>query len=250
MKTSFYLTFLLLLITLSSNAQNQYQLLLAEGRYSALIEQLSAQESTLSPSNNYYLAIAYQQNGYPQKAINCLLKDSTNLSTQQLDLLSRSYLSCGRYNDALPICVQRYKEEPQNIANLLRYAEINSVYKNFDANIKLLETYTEHDSTNLSINTLLAETYEKEKLFDAAMDSYKKILEQHRDNQKIAQRLANIYYRQKMYVECHELCMIYIEKLELNKNFLLLASCGFGKLQERFEPQCKSDVPALRSTRR
>ncbi|MCU4156501.1 tetratricopeptide repeat protein [Carboxylicivirga sp. A043] len=207
----------------SINAQSDVQILLAESRYNDVIQKLSPKANSLSATDNYYLAIAYQQTGYPHKAIDCLLKDSTNLSTQQLDLLSRSYMSNGNYSKALPICKNRYNAEPNNVINLLRYAEINHFYKDFDANINLLGNFTKHDSTNLSVNTLLAETYEKAKVPNSAISIYKMILSQYPDNQKIAVRLANLYLRQKMYVECHDLCVPYIEKLENNKNFLLIA---------------------------
>ncbi|MBK3517578.1 tetratricopeptide repeat protein [Carboxylicivirga marina] len=221
--TQFTVIAVLIIFNTSLNAQTNVQLDLAEGNFETIINQLCDKATSISQTERYYLAIAYQSTGYPDKAIDCLLKDSTNLSIQQLDLLSRSYMSSGNYSRALPICKNRYEAEPDNVINLLRYAEINHFYKDHDANIKLLKTYTEHDSTNLSVNTLLAESYEKTNVKDAAISIYKMILEQHPDNQKIALRLANVYYRQKMYVECHDLCMPYIDKLDNNKNFLLVA---------------------------
>lgn len=223
MKTRILIPLIVILCPFIINAQSDVQLLLAQSRFSEVIQQLAPETNRLSPTNSYFLAIAYQQTGYPQKAIDCLLKDSTNLSNQQLDLLSRSYMIAGNYSKALPICKGRYKSEPNNVINLFRYAEINHFYKNYDANINLLKTYTAHDSTNLNINMLLAETYEKAKVPNSAISVYKMILEQHPSNQKVALKLANIYYRQKMYVECHDLCVPYIEKLNNNKSFLLIA---------------------------
>jgi tetratricopeptide (TPR) repeat protein len=223
MKTLSLITCITILLSLKISAQSDVQLQLAASRYNDVIQHLEPKVSSLSSTDSYYLAIAYQQSGYPQKAINCLLKDSANLSNQQLDLLSRSYMSSGNYSKALPICKTRYEVEPNNVTNLLRYAEINHFYKDYDANIDLLKTYAQHDSTNLSVNSLLAETYEKANIKDAAISIYKMILEQHPDNQKIAVRLAKTYLGSKMYVECHDLCVPFIEKLENNKNFLLIA---------------------------
>jgi len=204
-------------------AQDQIQLALAEGNYENVINRLSPRVNTIPPTERYYLAVAYQQSGYPDKAINSLLVDSTRLNKQQESLLCRCYLSTGNYNKAMPICVKRYINEPFNTVNLLRYAEINSFYKEYDNNITILKKYVDTDSTNYNINVLLAESYEKAKEPDSAIATYKMILSQQPDNQKIALRLANLYYKQKMYVECHDLCMPYIEKLDNNKNFLLIA---------------------------
>ncbi|MCG8582170.1 MAG: tetratricopeptide repeat protein [Bacteroidales bacterium] len=223
MKTCFLITCLTILLNLNTKAQSDVQLLLAESRYNDVISQLSPDIHSLSLNNAYYLAIAYQQSGYPQKAIDCLVKDSASLQTQHLELLSRCYMSSGNYSKALPICKNRYNSEPNNVSNLLRYAEINHFYKEYDTNINLLKTYTDHDSTNLSVNTLLAETYEKTNSKDAAISIYKMILKQHPDNQKVALRLARVYLGSKMYVECHDLCVPFIEKLDNNKNFLLVA---------------------------
>lgn len=204
-------------------AQNSIQLLLTEGQFEKVVNHLEANEHVLSDNDTYYLALAYQQLGYYNKAIDCLAGTKQELNKQQRDLLCRCYLTTGDYTKALPIVEKTYAASPLNTSNLLRYAEINNFYKSYDANIRLLEDYCKEDSSNYNINIFLAESYEKAKRKAEAIATYQMILEQHPNNQKIALRLANLYYGNKQYVECHDLCVPYIERLEKNNNFLLIA---------------------------
>jgi len=218
------LVFVALTVTImQSSAQSKTQLLLAEGKFTAVIEQLEGKADILDQNHSYHLAIAYQQSGYHKKAIDCLLNYSASLSNQQLNLLIRCYVTTGNYAKALPICKNRYAHNPMDNGNTVRYAEINNFYKNYESNIKILSDYITHDSLNYSINLLLAESYQKAKLNEAAIETYQMILKQYPDNQKIALKLGQLFYSQKQYVACHDLCVPFIEKLEKNKNFLLLA---------------------------
>ncbi len=219
----YYLSISLLFTTLFTNAQGSISFLITTGDYNAVIKQLAPKQHSLDQTNTFYLALAYQQSGYPDKAISCLTQANTELSTQQKDLLSRCYLGTGDYPNSLPIVKKRYEEKPNDVANLLRYAEINQFYKEFDVNIQLLKKFVETDSCNYSVNTMLAEAYEKTKRTTEAIATWQMILSQQPNNQKVALRLANIYYNEKQYVECHDLCMPFIEKLDNNKNFLLIA---------------------------
>ncbi|WP_439182940.1 tetratricopeptide repeat protein [Carboxylicivirga taeanensis] len=206
------------------NAQNTVQFYVATGNYKAIIERLEAKQNKLTPINTYYLALAYMQSGYPDKAIDCLTASTNPLNAQHEDLLGRCYLSTGNYPEALPIIKKRHTEEPLNVANLLRYAEINQFYKEHNANIQLLKLYTKTDSCNYNVNCLLAESYEKVKRTSEAIATWQMLLNQQPNNQKIAIRLANLYYNDKQYVECHDLCVPFIERLNNNKNFLLIAA--------------------------
>jgi len=213
----------LLLLTLSLFAQSHIQLRLAEGNFTAVIDQLAPQKSSLNQSQTYYLAIAYQQNGYPKQAINCLENYSSSLTGQQQDLLCRCYVTSGNYSKALPICEEKYIQNPMHVGNLMRYIEINNSYKAYEKNISLLTKYVSIDSLNYNINLQLAETYQNAQYYESAISTYKLILRQYPNNQKIALKLAKLYYNQKQYVECHDLCVPFIDRLERNKNFLLLA---------------------------
>jgi len=215
--------FLFTLFYNAVSAQTNIQLLLAEGNYTNVINYLEQQQAPLRANEYYYLAIAYQQSGFHQKAIDCLLKDSVNLSSQQFDLLSRCFITSGQYAKALPICQNKYKSDPLDHINIIRYAEINNFYKNHDLNIDILTQYISHDSLNYNINLLLAESYHSAELFESAIEVYEGILRQYPDNQKIAFKLARLFYSQKDYEACHNLCVPFIEKYEKNKNFLILA---------------------------
>lgn len=215
-------TLLLCSVFYPISAQNTIQFLITTGDYDAVIERLEAKQHELNSDNTYYLALAYHQSGYPDKAISCLTQ-ATNPTNQQEELLSRCYLATGDYPKALPIVKKLYDKDAANVANLLRYAEINQFYKNYDVNIQLLKHFTVSDSCNYNVNTMLAESFEKAKRIKEAIATYQMILLQQPDNQKIALRLANLFYNEKQYVECHELCMPYIEKLENSQNFLLIA---------------------------
>lgn len=199
------------------------QHLFSEGNYADIITQLEKRINKLGIEENYYLSLAYQQCGYPDQSIHCLLKDSTKLPAKHEDLLCRCYLQTGNYEKALPICSNRYLTSPYDITNIIRLAEINNFYKNYNANIDILGKYVLQDSLNYNINLLLAESYQKSKDYEAAIEVYNVILQLYPDNLKIALRLGQLYNGQKQYVECHELCMPYIDKLKNNRNFLLLA---------------------------
>lgn len=220
---SLTVTILLWALHCSISAQLSPQLLLAEGQYNAVIKQFEPNSHQLSFPDSYYLALAYQQLGFPDKAIHCLTNTTATLNSQQLDLLCRCYLSTGNYTKALPIIKDTYQQDPLNTVNLLRYAEVNHFYKEYKANIDLLKEYTRQDSGNYNINLFLAESYERTKQTSHAIATYLMILQAHPNNQKVALKLANLYYGDKQYVECHDLCMPYIERLENNKNFLLIA---------------------------
>ena len=222
LRTGLTLT-ILSLICAFSQAQTTTQLLLAQGNFSEAIALLEPKASTLDQNQSYHLAIAYQQSGYHKKAIDCLLKYSDSLTNQQLDLLCRCYIVAGDYGKALPICESRYKENPTDKGNIMRYAEINMYYKEYETNIKILNSYISEDSLNYNINLQLAETYQKAKCYELATSVYKMILRQYPDNQKIALKLGRLFYNRKQYVECHDLCVPFIHKLDNNKNFLLLA---------------------------
>ncbi|MBS2210037.1 tetratricopeptide repeat protein [Carboxylicivirga mesophila] len=224
LKPKFFITAIFLCtLQVSINAQSSPQFLLAEGQYDAIIKQLEPKSQSLSFPESYYLALAYQQLGFPDKAIQCLTNTSAMLNSQQLDLLCRCYLNTGNYTKALPIIKNTYQQAPANTVNLLRYAEVNHFYKEYKANVELLKKYTQQDSSNYNINLFLAESYEKTKQTSHAIATYQMILQAHPNNQKVALKLANLYYSDKQYVECHDLCVPYIERLENNKNFLLLA---------------------------
>ncbi|WP_430811980.1 MULTISPECIES: hypothetical protein [unclassified Carboxylicivirga] len=222
-KSIFAIISILYLSSFSLFAQSTLQLALTEGDYQSVIAQLKTRSASLTATERYYLALAYQQSGYPQKAIEQLLPDTISLGRQQHDLLCKCYLVTGNYPKALPLCEQRYAEEPQEVANLLRYAEINAFYKDYAHSIRILEPFVQHDSLNYSVNMMLAEAYERSNYIEKAIAMHKMILQQQPDNQKIALRLARLYYGHKDYVACHDLCVPYIERLDNNKNFLLIA---------------------------
>ncbi|WP_075603701.1 tetratricopeptide repeat protein [Saccharicrinis aurantiacus] len=203
--------------------QSSSGLLLTQGNFQEVIKQLGTDEHGLSNTQRYHLAIAYHKCGYPDKAITCLLRDSASLNKVQKDLLCKAYLTTGNYSKALPICKSIYKANPNEVSNIIRLAEINNHYKSYEANIKLLNDFVINDSTNYSVNLLLAETYQKSKMHVEAMETYSMIMEQYPDNEKIALKLGQLYYNQKKYVKCHDFCVPFIDKIENNKNFLLLA---------------------------
>ncbi len=69
-----FITTLLILWTIPglTVAQNSIQLLLTEGQFDKVVNHLEANEHVLSDNDSYYLALAYQQLGYYNKAIDCL----------------------------------------------------------------------------------------------------------------------------------------------------------------------------------
>ncbi|MCT4646642.1 MAG: tetratricopeptide repeat protein [Carboxylicivirga sp.] len=204
------------------NAQTTQQLL-SEGNFEALVSKMEQRINSLDREEYYYLSLAYQQTGYPDKAINKLLNNIQNLNTKEEDLLCRCYIQTGNYEKALPLCNKKYLVAPTDAKNIIRLAEINNFHKNYTYNIEILGKYVSQDSLNYSINLLLAESYQKSKQIEDAIEVYKMILAQYPENLKVALRLGQLYNSQKKYVECHELCVPYIDKLENNRNFLLLA---------------------------
>ncbi len=210
------------------SAQDNFNLLFSQERYSELITLLEA-KADRSKEELYLLASAYSQSGQPDRAILKLNSNSGVSSSELVDLLCKVYFSTGQYAEALPLCQERYKEEPQNLSNLLRYAQIKNFNQDYDSTIIILTNYYETDSLNFNVNMLLAETLQKASETLMAIDMYAKLLKQYPTNQKVGHRLAMLYYGKKKYKESFDVSMHFVDTLGYSKRFVSMAGLASFK---------------------
>jgi len=216
------LLFCLILFCITSFAQTTLHQLLAEENYLQIINQLSTKSQPLSKQERYILALAYKQNGYPNKTINLLLKDSVNNSLAEKKLLSSTFFNTGNYSASKPLCEFILQEEEKNVKNLLRLVEILDFHQDQQKALKYLLDYEADDTTNFEVNKHLASLYQKADSTEKAISTYRRILKQYPDNQSIALKLGKYLYSKKKYPACNDLCSAFLEKTPHHRRFLIL----------------------------
>nr|WP_321406414.1 tetratricopeptide repeat protein [uncultured Carboxylicivirga sp.] len=226
---NYLLSGILVFFCINAIAQENLNLLFSEERYPEIIDQLESQRNTLDEDGFYLLASAYYQSGTINKAIETLASVNKPLPVKHQDLLCKSYFEVGQYPQALDICQQRYAQDSTHYGNLMRYAQIQSTEGQYESAILILENYLKLDSLNYNANMLLAEAYQKVNEPLSAIKTYKRILEAYPINQKVGVKLAQVYYGKKMYVECFDLSMQFVDTLGYSKRFLTMAGLASFK---------------------
>ncbi|MBS2098382.1 tetratricopeptide repeat protein [Carboxylicivirga linearis] len=217
------------LVSISSYAQNQLNQLFSEERYPEIISQLESAKNTLDDDGYYLLAAAYLQSGALNNAIATLENFNNSLPVKHQDLLCKAYFETGQYPEALKICQDRYAQDSTHYGNLMRYAQIKSTEGQHDSTIIILNNYLAGDSLNYNANMLLAEAYQKVNEPLEAISIYKRILRVYPVNQKVGAKLAQTYYGKKMYKECFDLSMEFVDTLGYTRRFLTMAGLASFK---------------------
>jgi len=155
----------------------------------ALIFNISGQERDS-------ISLAFKQYNY-QEALRLINKQENAMDVEMLYLKAQAYKGLNKFQNALDIYLQVYKQDSSNISVLVDIAES---YKFLGNNPKALEYYMgfyKQDSTNQYIKLQIADCLFNMDKYEYAVNYYHELLEQDTTHY-LARQLAKSYYNNEI----------------------------------------------------
>lgn len=195
--------------------QSNFELLYLKGDF----EQILQKTQKLSTVDDYYWhSVAQNKQGKTLEAIEILENGNRQFEESQKieSLLANYYYTTGKYSKAKPYLL-KYTDDPELFMQLINVLEFEN---NYTLALNLLNQKITHDSLNLQYLTHLGENYYSIDNADLAVKYFEKALSLNSEDQLIANKLANLYFKEKRYVKAIEICNIVLKNDSTNKKFV------------------------------
>ena len=207
--------FVCVLVNLAVFPQSDFELLYLKSDF----EQILQKTQRLSSIDDYYwYSLALNKQGKTLEAIEILENGNRQFEESQKieSLLANYYYTTGKYSKAKPYLL-KYPDDSELFMQLLNILEFEN---NYTLALDLLNKKIAHDSLNLQYLTHLGDNYYQIDSVDIAIEYFKKALSLNSEDQLIANKLANLYFKDKRYAKAIEICNIVLKNDSTNKKFV------------------------------
>jgi tetratricopeptide (TPR) repeat protein len=198
------------------SGQNNYELLYLKGDLEQI---LSTAQKKSSIEDYYWLSYVLNKKGKTLKAIEILEEGIKQYEdNQKLEILiSEFYYETGNYPKAKLYIKRKYQNNPEIFMQLINILEFENNYK---LAIELLKKKIVTDSMNIQYLSHLGDNYSKTDSIDLALEYYEKIFALNPEDQLTANKLANLYLKNKDFDKSIKVCDLVLKNDSTNKKFI------------------------------
>ncbi len=223
-----------LLIKVNLKAQNNYELLFLEGEFDQ-IYQLSQKFSY--EEDYYWNSIILNKQGKILEAIQILEQGYKQFNDSQIieKFLAELLFKTGQYTKAKPLLL-KYEGDSDFFMQFINILEFEN---NYTLAIESLNKKILADSLNLDYLVHLGNNYFQIDSIEIAIKFYEEALTINSEDQVIAYKLANLYFKNKNYTKTIEICNIILNNDTTNKKFIKLKGIASFNNNDFIEAESK-----------